>query len=192
MRAQKIVFLFAICLSFFGCAGGGGFCPVNIPSCCYDTLFGCGTFDLPSGCSCSDYGYMSRVDSNKFLSKNHQKKSTPSNGLSGRWTGILKQKSSTCSSFLKQINGVIQINDSTKRISVKVPGYGTLKGTKRPKGFKASGSYRPMLSFCNAKIGVNFSSIKNGVASTDTSINLSCLGMKSCTANYKGTLQRNS
>jgi hypothetical protein len=192
MRTLQSLLIVAFSLFSLGCSGGGGFCPNNIPSCCYDTLFGCGTFDLPAGCSCSDYGYMSRVDVEKAFGSSKQRNVRSSSGLTGTWSGILKKNTDSCGSLLKQINGVVRIHQTPRKTSVYVPGFGSLKGSRRARGFRASGSYRPFLSSCKANVTVNFISQKRGIASTQSTVAIACPGTYSCSATYKGTVQKNS
>ena len=158
---------FLLTLGAIGCTGGGGggFCPFNIPSCCYDTLFGCGTFDLPAGCSCSDYGYMARVNTkNLFPSKPATRSLRVKGDMTGTWSGILNQKSKSCLMFtLKQVNGVASIRDQKRSVFVTIPGYGRLTGRKNGKVTSAMGSYNGKL-LCSSSIAVSITSLKDGVA----------------------------
>jgi hypothetical protein len=192
MRTLQSLLVLTISLLSLGCAGGGGFCPINIPSCCYDTLFGCGTFDLPAGCSCSDYGYMSRVDAQKAFGSSNKRSFTSNRGLSGTWSGIIQKENDSCGSFLKKVNGVVRIHQTPRKTSVYVPGFGSLKGARQSRGFRASGTYRPFMSSCKANVAVKFTTQKRGIAATQTTVSLACPGVNRCSATYTGTVQKNS
>lgn len=195
MNKYFLIVIFSLMIGAIGCdtSSEGGFCPSNIPSCCYDSLFGCGTFELPAGCSCSDYGFMDRVNAKKLLQSKPANKIVRAKGdLTGVWSGILKQKSNSCSILnLKQINGVASIRDQKRSVILTIPGYGRLTGRKNGKVTSASGTYSKN-SICSSIIDINITSMKDGVASLKSHISTRCAMRPQCEANYNGIIQRNS
>jgi hypothetical protein len=183
--------LFVLC----GCAGGGGLgggfnCPFNVPSCCYDSLFGCGTFDLPEGCSCSQYGFYSKENISALQYFSPAPK-TASKNLSGTWRGNLKKQSSTCRALPAKVDGIVRIYDNPTSVSVAVPGYGTLRGGKsNTRGFKANGKYSSYFLACRADVSTVFTKSSFSRGTLQANVEYVCGGRVSCTAQYKGTITK--
>ena len=176
----KLLGLIAVSLIAGACTGGID-CPINPPECCYNVLTGCQLFDMPQGCSCSDYGLSyHRVGLALGSSRG---------ALSGQWSGILQRKTASCTWMKSRIMGSIAISDQNGRISARIPGYGTIRGRSNSRGCTAAGSYRPLL-FCAANVRTNFVSTGSGVGRLDAAVDYSCGGKTRCTAAYSGVMQR--
>lgn len=191
------------CLSFFVIAGlsgcpednnntsSNGFsCPFFTPSCCYDSLFGCGFFDLPSGCTCSRYGFFAKetISGMQFV-KAAQKTSPKSYG--GTWSGTLRKGSSNCSAVPSRLNGYVRISDSNSGVKVTIPGYTTLKGkAKKRNGFTASSKYSSSRFACKANLSTNFSSSSTSRGVLQASMKYMCGSRVACTSNYRGTITK--
>jgi len=184
---NALVTLF-ISLSLVGCNGGLN-CPIDTPSCCDNVLFGCGVFDLPFGCSCDQYG--------RFLSTNvaalksvSAAKSTPSPGLNGNWSGILRRSSASCSGFLQEARGMLHVTTGKKRtVNVLIPGYGTLKGRRLTGGYRVSGTYSLPRSSCRANIVAKFKKTRNAAGNISARIFYSCRAY-TCSVKYAGAFQK--
>ena len=203
--SNRLTQLLLTILSFtmIGCSGGGLSCPFNIPSCCYDALFGCGTFDLPSGCSCSDYGFLSRASARKEIVaqqndpvlKRHLRSlsvNQKATNLSGAWSGVFNKQSSTCAGIVKQVNGVVSVKDINNKVSITVPGFGTVSGRKISNRSNVSGSYRVPFTSCKASVAVRMQQVGSGIVTASSSMTYSCGAAVQCQAVFSGTLQRNS
>lgn len=195
MRLLKSCLLLLIITVISGC-GNGFDCPSNVPSCCYDSLFGCEIFDLPPTCSCSDYGIFRTKTSSVPQYQSRQNRAVQTlntqraGSLTGDWSGILDRKKSSCGSFLKQVNGVIQIRDKKNILSIKVLHYGALHGRKQKNGFYATGTYKPPLLSCSARVSVYFQRRTSGIGKVQANINYSCGTTYSCTSSYSGAVQK--
>lgn len=169
------------CLVFAGC-GGGLNCPLDPPSCCYNNLFGCGTFDLPFGCECSDYGLSvpeaEAAKNNRIMSSNND------------WSGVFNKTSATCPFFRDQISGTLRIQESKNGAKVMVPGYGTLNGRGNVKtGSTLSGTYTVPTSGCKAKVSGLYKRRQSNSSKMSLKIDYVC-GLSKCTASYQGNLVR--
>ena len=177
--------IFLLILFFVGCADGID-CPFDTPSCCYNVLFGCGPFDLPSGCSCSRYGLSYHGASSAFFSP----RAATTHSFSGIWSGTLLQESSECSSFLREISGILSVRELRNRIIVTVPGYGRMRGLKNSRGFGVSGQYFMPFSRCKSSIQATFMELESGVGSLQVRLGTGCNAQPRCSASYQGTIQR--
>jgi len=183
------LFPFTIFLLFVGC-GGGLNCPIDPPSCCYNQLFGCGTFDLPLGCECEDYGLaFARIGFRASPAK--QLSSTPSGRMSGIWSGMLEQTSSSCLGAPAEIGGVIKVRERGDKVTVSVPRYGKLRGTKRGRrALKVSKSIKDPLAICSAQVSATLKGSKPGVAAARANVEYGCISGISCTIDYSGTVEK--
>ena len=182
-----LIILISVLLS--GC-GGGLNCPADPPACCYNQLFGCGTFDLPFGCECSAYG----LGSATLASSTKQPKilaATPAYSVSGRWGGKLLEESSSCAGTLPFVSGVAQVRERSGKVRVSISGYGTLRGSMRGRrGFSATGIYELALTGCEAHIALNLKA--SGVATGDVVANMElyCGSVPICEAQYRGAVKK--
>ena len=166
-----------------GCDSGGLDCPLDPPSCCYNTLFGCGTFDLPDGCSCSQYSFLS-ARRNKLLS------TTVSPGVSGLWNVNLKRTSSMCPLLQRNFRTLVRTHERKGLVSVAVPGYGKLRGRMQGKGYTASDRSTFPLTRCSAEISTKFKSTGTGVGKATAQIKYSCPTGYKCSAQYEGSMRK--
>lgn len=172
-----------------GCSQGG-LCPLDTPDCCENYLFGCGTFDLPFGCTCEQYGVFSATKTPKVPSAASSKKSKPTRSLSGTWRGGLTRNKSTCLGAPANLNGVLFATERNGKLTIVVPGYGTLRGSgNAARGYKLRGAYVPFLSSCKADIQATFLSPRAGSARINAKLTYSC-GSRSCSAEYQGNLKK--
>lgn len=182
-------YLIVLALTILAGCGGGLNCPVDPPSCCYNQLFGCGTFDLPFGCECSAYGLGSAT---LAASKQHKiLAATPAYSVSGRWAGKLLEESSSCAGTLPFVSGVAQVRERAGKVRVGISGYGTLRGSMRGRrGFSATGIYELALTSCEAHIALNLKA--SGVATGDVVANMElyCGSVPICEAQYRGTVKK--
>lgn len=162
--------------------GGGLNCPIDPPSCCYDQLFGCGTFDLPFGCTCESYGINSAARASRALQ-------TPMNdSINGAWRGVFVREQSSCAGLPETLRGGIGVSGSRRSVRVAVPGYGVLRGTRYSTGFKASGFFAPFSPLCRGKVQVTFDRNDTTSASVRAAMSYSCGRRSICSARYAGQL----
>ena len=167
-------------------------CPVDTPDCCYNVLTGCQLFDLPQGCSCSQYGFgLAATGKAAHISQYLSRTSTSKVGFSGSWSGTLRRSSSSCAGSLAKLSGVAIIKDRNGRISANIANYGIVKGKKTRQGFSASGTYSTLFSGCSALVNISFKSTGTNTADTNTSVIYSCpFAAASCQMRYHGSLRR--
>lgn len=184
---RKIVLGAAILLSA-GCSGLD--CPLDPPNCCYDALFGCELFDLPMGCSCSDYG-LGFASSAVLRSPQKKLASTPTARVSGDWTGSLTQLHSTCPNAPRRLSGILRVRERNGSVTVAVPGYGRLIGRSGGRrNFTAKGRYKVPLSSCSADVSTRFTSRRAALGNLSAEVTLTCGSLLSCGAAYSGTIQK--
>ena len=171
-----------------GCDGSFD-CPIDVPDCCDNVVFGCGLFDLPMGCTCEQYGRALHHNI-AALASSQVTKSLPSRGLNGTWSGILKRSSSTCPSFLANVRGVIGVSERKGVVTVFVPGYGRLRGKVRGSGYTVSGSYTPARSSCRAQLRAVVKRSGPAIGNVQLQVNYTCRARSSCASQYRGTLQK--
>ncbi len=179
---RKFAFIIALCAT--GC-GGGIDCPIDTPDCCYNVLFGCGFFDLPSGCSCDHYGLSYQGAAAAFT----KPRAVPSRGMNGNWSGALQKSQSSSPSFLNRVSGMVAVKEQGNRVTVTVPGYGKLRGLKSSKGYTVSGQYGSFLSTCKSTVRASFIKSRAGSGTLQIGVNYNC-GRSSCSAQYRGTIQQ--
>ena len=187
MRFSKIKALILSLLLLGGCDSGID-CPLDPPDCCYDVLFGCQLFDMPMGCSCSQYG-LGFATSAKTAPRKKALTTTPANRLSGNWSGNLKQSSSSCRGVPKSISGRMHITQRKNKVSIEVPQYGKLRGkVAGRRGFAVVRRYALPIPLCNAFIEADMRSNKPGVGAASAQVNVYCGSEKLCSASYNGAL----
>jgi hypothetical protein len=174
-----------------GCNSNGLNCPIDPPDCCENVLFGCGTFDIPDGCSCSDYPFLS----SKLHSLKEQKVRVASSAtLAGMWRVALTKSSSSCSLAPQTAISTVRVRDAKGRFSIVVPGYGTLSGKSRKGSGEASGTYRIFGPKCTARVSARLATTGAKLNLEGTSVmtvNVNCPIQKlQCTAKYAGRVTK--
>jgi len=176
----SLALLFIVVLS--GC-GGGFNCPFNPPQCCYNVLFGCGPFDIPFGCECSSYG-LARVAPAKSAM------TFAGATVDNVWNGTLSRQSSSCPGLPKTLRGKVVVKTTGRRISITVPGYGVLRGQRRGRVYRATGSYAPFTPTCKGIANVTVNPNGRLRAGIGASMTYSCGAAPLCSARYNGALSR--
>ena len=188
-RLTKLLAFSGLLLFLAGCNNGLD-CPIDPPSCCYDALFGCELFDLPMGCSCSQYGFVT-ANAKQSLTSAASTASQKSPGLSGSWSGVLSQNSSSCPGFLPKVSGLVKVRTQKNSVKITVPGYGTLKGKARTRNrLTASGKYTEPLSSCKAEVTVSIASARAGLGRVGSKVKLDCGRALQCSSQYVGMMQK--
>ena len=101
-----------------GCEGGN--CPFQRPACCDNALFGCGPFDLPTGCSCGDY--FSRSFQGE-IKPSHQNLFTSADlSMDGTWRVSLTKTAGGCSYLQNSTKGTLLVRERSKKVSIKLRG----------------------------------------------------------------------
>ena len=174
--------LFLVCsITLSGCDGSLD-CPIDSPRCCDNILFGCGPFDLPQGCSCSSFRYAP-----KGRGVSAKSPTTKTNSFSGSYRVGLKQDTSNCQGFLKQVTGSIGVRESAGRITVTIPGFGVLRGQSSATELRASGIHKPLFSQCTAVAQV-FMAAQSVGGATSAVVTMNCPQKgRSCSARYMGS-----
>jgi hypothetical protein len=181
MRNISCFFLIVALLASVGCSGGLN-CPFQRPQCCDNALFGCGTFDLPQGCSCDDY--LSRALRDKGLFSAPLVNARALTSANGTWRLSLSQTQSSCPGMLRIVSGNVDIRERRGRVSVKTPGYGTLRGRTSRGILRASGVYKPFVAGCSASVSSTMT-VRTGQGPVRTSIDVNC-GQLQCSMVYEG------
>lgn len=174
-----------ICLVLLVGCDGGVDCPLDPPACCYNSLFGCGTFDLPQGCSCSRYGLSRSLPRRASLSR------TKVVSLGGVWRGTLTKASSSCRNVLSQVRGSYRVTERSGRVVVTIPGMGTLSGRRTPGGFVATGRYQPIFLLCPMTINATYGAKTQSFGGISVAISRRCSERAtSCEMLYRGSSRR--
>lgn len=185
LQAAVLVCLMAFALT--GCEGGN--CPFQRPACCDDTLFGCGPFDLPTGCSCGDYF------SRSFQGVKKTKKETlftrADLSMDGTWRVSLNKTSGGCSYLQDTAKGNLLVRERSKRVSLKLRGITTLTGVRYSRRVRARGQYKVMFPKCTAEFSSTFALINSMNANVSGTIAVFCRNAElSCQASYIGKAVR--
>jgi len=161
-----------------GCGGLG--CPLDVPDCCRNVVFGCGPFELPFGCSCSSYGYSATAGAKITAASVF-----PTQNL---WKGSLRQQSSSCLGLEKSIQGNLQLTTSSRRVKITVPGYGVLRGHRRNREYRAVGSYK-LFGSCVGRARLKLTAAQQGESFASVAVVYQCGGKSLCSAKYHGALK---
>ncbi len=185
----KRFFLGAAVLLCAGCEGGID-CPIDPPACCENVVFGCGLFDLPQGCSCSQYGLAyTKLPPAPLTAAVAPRSVSP--GLSGNWSGILQRGATTCSTLPAALRGSVRVAERKGIVNVTIAGYGQLRGKTTTAGYSVTGRYSVPFSSCSAKLATKFTTLRRGTGKAQVQIDYSCSKSKyACSAQYRGTLQK--
>lgn len=190
-KLRKLFASALLAVAVIGCNNGFN-CPMDPPSCCYNIVFGCGLFDLPTGCSCSDFISVpvapATLGNSKSRLATEMLNLSKSPGIPGRWDGDLGRVKNSCSVSFAQVSGNIVVKREGTRAIIEVPNYGVLKGRTKGALTTARGSYRQ--GGCQADIGASVRNLRAGKASSVVSANISCKGGISCQAQFRGDLRK--
>ena len=186
---SKIIISALMLISVASCSGqGSGNIFDDPPDCYYDSLFGCGTFDIPG--DSSYYGYDSFARSARIASV--QSANTKGN-FSGNWNGSLSRKSSSCKFATPlKVHGKISIKQLNDRVTIKLPvsslSSSPLRGQANSKGLNASSV--GFASFCSYRAITNLVSNDTRRGNLNLSLRISCPFTRSCDLQYSGSIQR--
>lgn len=164
-------------------------CPINTPQCCYNVLFGCSIWDLPSGCTCADYGF--GFANQSAAAKISAAPATPAKRLDGGWTGTMSKYRNSCPGAVPSVSGIVTIDAAKNSVRVNIPGYGSIRGrTIGRYHFAGSGAYVDTASGCTADVRVAGVSSRLGQSRVYTTANIKCGSAFQCSASYSGTIVR--
>ena len=182
IRSMRLWFIALIVFCLGGCDNGIN-CPLDPPSCCYDSLFGCGTFDLPQGCSCSQYGLF-----RSFRNQTYGRAIT-AKSVAGLWQGRLERTFSTCQGAPAVVSGSLNVKERRGKVTVSVPYYGSLRGSRTRSGFSVSGAYAPLFSLCDISVRASFLAHSRKSGKLVAAVENRCkFTQTACTATYQGEL----
>lgn len=184
----RSVVLASLALMFFtGCEGGN--CPFQRPACCDNALFGCGPFDLPTGCSCGDYFSRSFQGITKTKKEGLFTKADLS--MDGTWRVSLSKTSGGCSYLQNATKGTLLVRERSKQVSLKLRGVTTLKGNRSNKRVRARGQYKSFFPKCTASLSSTFDLIDSMNANVAGTVVIACQNSTlSCQASYAGKAVR--
>jgi hypothetical protein len=175
-------------LLLIGCEGGGN-CPWNRPSCCNNKLFGCGPFDIPQGCSCSNYF------SRSFQGFPLEHKATPPrstlNTMEGTWRVALQKSGGGCSYLNKQSTATVLVRERNQQVTVKLLGFVTLRASRSGRNLKPRGQLKLPYLRCTADVTSDINLSSATTAALTGNVVVSCLKKSlSCSASYTGYLKK--
>lgn len=189
MRSIKALCIATLCVITFNGCDGGGSCPFERPSCCDNALFGCGPFDLPTGCSCGDF--LSRSFRGAPLKKRPQISKRTLSSTEGTWRITLSRTAGGCSYLRNKFNGTLLLRERNNQVSVKLIGFTTLRGQRVDKNVRARGTYRSLFPRCDADIRTTMNLATMTSGSVSSSITVSCANQSlSCSATYSGAAKK--
>lgn len=168
------------CLGHVTGCGGGLNCPFDPPNCCYNQLFGCGPFELPFGCDCASYG-LARTSPAALGA------ATPDGAVRA---GDVARVSSSCPGAPKRVRGNLKIHAGRSAITVRVPGYGTLRGVRRGSVYVARGSYAPVTPTCRARVRATLEPTDRASMRISVRVGYGCGRVELCAARYVGNAER--
>jgi hypothetical protein len=170
-----------------GCSGAD--CPFTKPSCCDNALFGCGPFDLPQGCSCSDY--FSRSFSGV------PKTSASTRALSVRglqdasWRLDLQRDGKGCAYLSSSVRNTITIRSLGRRVEVKALGYPKLRGLRTNRSLRARGMHRLIFPRCSITIDASMIQESENKGRVSGTAVIACQQEAlSCTTRFTGVAQK--
>lgn len=188
---QIIIYCGIVAATVSGCSGGFT-CPFNRPACCDNVLFGCGTFELPGGCSCSDY-FLNANFARQYRMVSYRqfpKRAAPMS--SGTWRIVAtKDDPSSCPLLLQRLSRKVRIRESARQALLNVPGILTLEGKRVGNKLGLSGERSISSLGCRAKMGATVTLRRALIADVRISINAKCRNPTlSCNATYQGTARK--
>lgn len=158
------------------------------PDCYYDSVFGCGTFDIPG--SSSYYGYR-KFSRSAVTSSRNSTNSTPN--FSGNWRGSLERKSTSCDFATPlKVHGNFSVKQLKNRVTIKLPvsvlnSY-PLRGSASRKGLDASTV--ALVSFCRLSANSKLTSSNARDGNLDVNVRVSCPFQTSCAFSYSGSIKK--
>ena len=179
-----------------GMAGCGGLsCPFQRPSCCDNVLFGCGTFDLPDGCSCSDYFLSSSSAVSKMLTREVAPMSRArrvSRSTTGVWRlTARKADSAACPYLPRTIQRKVVVRESRGRAEMKVPGLLSLSGSRSGDTIALGGERSLRQYGCEAKVNATISLASGRSGSVRLVLDNRCVSANlRCAVTYVGEMRR--
>jgi hypothetical protein len=177
-------------------AGCGGLsCPFQRPSCCDNVLFGCGTFDLPDGCSCSDYFVSSSSAELKMLPKEIAPMSRVPKvvrSTTGVWRlTARKADSAACPYLPRTIQKKVVVRESRGRAEMKVPGLLSLSGARSGNALSLGGERSIRQYGCRAKMSARILLSSGSSGSVRLVVENKCHSASlSCGVTYVGEIRR--
>ena len=179
-----------------GCtaANGSGNFFDDPPDCYYDSLFGCGTFDIPGDSSYYGYGRFAqtaRILAAKSNSSLKSKNSIPN--FSGNWNALLDRKLSSCQFATPlKVHGNFSIKQINDRVTMKLPVSSLssypLRGSASNKGIQASAV--GFVSFCSFRASTNFTSGDARRGNLSIALRVNCPLQSACDVSYSGTARK--
>lgn len=175
-----------------GCEGGGS-CPWERPKCCDNSLFGCGPFDLPQGCSCNDY--FSRSFQGLPLQSQAAPNITPLKRAvttaQGTWRISLQKTSQGCSYLSKQSTSTLLIREKSRKVSVKALGVVSLRGKREGRRVKTRGEFKSPYPSCVADIKTVMTLTSATAGTVSATVDVLCTNQAlSCSASYVGSVKK--
>lgn len=111
-------------------------------------------------------------------------------GVSGIWNVSLQSSGGTCPGVPDSIDGIAEVTQVKRRVTVEIPRVGTYRGRLRRDGFSASGSYHRAGAFCRGSASVKFTDVQDSSAEVQASASIKCLGVRRCAAKFQGVATR--
>lgn len=185
----RYVWLLTLCFAL-GVSGCGGVnCPFTRPACCENALFGCGPFDLPQGCSCSDYfsRSFSGVPKSQFTA------AIPSSRqiFDSTWRVSLEKRSGDCSYLSNSFQTTLLVRSQGRRLLVRAPGYSRLRGSRTSRSMKVSGKRQISFPRCAIKLDASISLTSSSQGTAQGAIEITCITPAlSCSATFSGVARK--
>lgn len=182
-RLAAILFLLLV-----GCDGGGS-CPFQRPSCCDNALFGCGPFDLPQGCSCSDY--FSRAWSGVPKTFSIMTKEGSKSTLEGTWRVSLRKSSEGCDYLSEATTQNIQIRERRGKVTARIMGVANMRGDRADRRARLRGKIKTLVPRCQSELIADLSMTSGTTVTIVGSISVDCGDKKlTCSTSYAGSGKR--
>jgi hypothetical protein len=182
----------------WGCSTGIN-CPFDPPACCDNVLTGCGTFDLPSGCSCSDYFLYSYQASSLpqtpvesvMLARQSKVRSRRISAV-GTWRATARKTDpSACPRFPTNVAGALVIREAGARVTMKLAGYGALKGLRARNTVRAKGAYKVPALGCVAFVQSQLALTNQTSSAYSVALDWRCENRAhSCSVKYQGSAKK--
>lgn len=182
----------------WGCASGFN-CPFDRPSCCDNVVFGCGTFDLPSGCSCSDYflrsfngAMLPQTPAQSVMMSARSRVRAQRIAAAGTWRATAqKTDPAACPLFPNNVTGTLLLRETGSRVSMKLLGYGTMRGLRARNTVRAKGAYKVSALGCIAFVQSELSLTNPSSSPYTVTLNWRCQNeANSCSATYQGSIKK--
>jgi hypothetical protein len=198
IRAFLAACLIVLSGLLWGCASGFN-CPFDRPSCCDNVVFGCGTFDLPSGCSCSDYFLRSfngttlpQTPAQSVMISARSRVRAQRVAAAGTWRATAQKTDfAACPLFPNNVTATLLLRETGSRVSMKLLGYGTMRGLRARNTVRAKGAYKVSALGCVAFVQSQLSLTNPSGSAYTVTLNWSCQSKaNSCSATYQGSIKK--